>query len=352
MSKLSIIIPFYNAEKHIANCIHMVSKQTFTDYELLLINDGSTDGSLAIANNYAKKDSRIKVLDKKNSGAWDTRNYGIDNCSSDYIMFIDCDDYFSETWFEVMVNAIEEENYDLAICSHIDMTIYKNGAIKYNTIDIESKKILTKKEFHQEYIDLRKRGVGDTLWNKIYKTKIIRENNIRFLPLRRGEDVVFNLAYNNHVNSCFLVNQPCYKYRIESDNPPWNKYSEKYYYLVEAEYKMVRAQLLEWGVFDKSAKEFQATHLMNGFMDQLKNFLFNRELNNSEIMANIYEIIETECFKEGLENCKFTYPLNYLCITFIKMKKYRLALLIIQLRLISSDIKKEINSKLLYDEKL
>ena len=93
MKNLSVIVPVYNAERYIEDCINMLLKQTLDNFEVILVNDGSTDKSLAICQKYTN-DNRIKLINKSNSGAWDTRNVGIENSNGNYIMFIDCDDRF------------------------------------------------------------------------------------------------------------------------------------------------------------------------------------------------------------------------------------------------------------------
>lgn len=352
MSKISIIVPFYNAESCIEQCIKMALNQTFEDFELILINDGSKDSGLKIAQYYAQKDSRIIVVDKPNSGAWDTRNRGIEIASSEYLMFIDCDDLFDNTWFESMYRTISQEQTDLVVCGHIDMNIYANNAIKYYKVPVESKKIKTQREFLENIIYLRKKGVGDTLWNKIYKTSIIKENEIRFKPLRRGEDVIFNMTYYSYVNSCYILNEAHYKYRVEAYNLPWQKYSENYYGLVEDEYRLVKQNLVEWNVFEGEAKHFQANHLINGFMDQLKNLLYNNKKKDEEIIEMMKKIMESEHYQEAFKYCSFKQPLNQLFIFVIQKNQLALALHVIRLRLLSAKIKQFLVSTLMYSEKI
>ena len=113
MSKISIIVPVYNSEKYLGRCIESILGQTFDNFELILVDDGSTDNSLQICSLYAEKDSRIKVIHKKNGGTSDARNTGLAAATGNYITFMDNDDYALTTWLEKMYLATDNEKYDI-----------------------------------------------------------------------------------------------------------------------------------------------------------------------------------------------------------------------------------------------
>ena len=120
--KISIIVPVYNAEKYIGTCIDSILKQTYQNFELLLINDGSSDNSLEVLNQYSKKDKRIRVIDQKNIGVAKTRNKGIQLARGEYIAFIDNDDYIDEDYLEQFMNVCN--NQDIVI-GDIEELIWK-----------------------------------------------------------------------------------------------------------------------------------------------------------------------------------------------------------------------------------
>lgn len=109
MPKVSVIIPVYNAEKYLRKCLDSVLAQSFADFEVLLINDGSTDGSGKICDDYAQKDARVKVFHKENGGVSSARNLGLDNATGDWIVFVDSDDYVEKNYFEVINNNLSQE---------------------------------------------------------------------------------------------------------------------------------------------------------------------------------------------------------------------------------------------------
>lgn len=124
---VSIIVPVYNAEKYLANTLDSIIRQSYKNFELLLINDGSTDKSKAICDKFALKDRRIKVLDKNNGGVSSARNYGLSVAEGEYVIFIDSDDYLTADMLETLVNDIESTKSDVAICGfwHVTEDEYK-----------------------------------------------------------------------------------------------------------------------------------------------------------------------------------------------------------------------------------
>lgn len=113
---VSVVIPIYNVEKYLRKCIETVIDQTYTNIEIILVNDGSTDNSLQICNQFKEKDKRIKVINKKNGGLSDARNVGIKNAQGKYICFIDSDDFISEKYIEELHNLIVENKAQIAVC--------------------------------------------------------------------------------------------------------------------------------------------------------------------------------------------------------------------------------------------
>lgn len=179
MKKVSIIIPVYNAEKTIEKCISSILKQTYKDYELLLIDDGSTDNSLKVIKKYSKY-KNIRILNQENHGVAYTRNRGIKEATGDYIMFIDNDDFIDSDYIEQHVTAISKENSDIVISG-------------YRRINIENK-ILHEEKLRDTYWA---RFIIITPWARMFRKDFLLKNNIEFLSYGIGEDIYFNLlAYS------------------------------------------------------------------------------------------------------------------------------------------------------------
>lgn len=126
--KLSVVIPVYNAQFYLENCIESILNQNFEDFELLLINDGSTDSTLDICQEYERKDKRIRVFNKTNSGVSDTRNYAINKIKGEYVLFIDSDDWIENNTFGSLFEVVDSNNPDLIIFGiSIDVESEKNN---------------------------------------------------------------------------------------------------------------------------------------------------------------------------------------------------------------------------------
>ena len=195
MSKISVIIPVYNVEKYISKCLDSVLIQTHTDLEVICVNDGSTDNSGKILDEYAISDSRVKVFHKENGGVSSARNLALDNITGDYVGFVDSDDYIAPDMYSSLLSALEEKDADIAECS-IAYT-YEDGSIKNGAI--RSYYLTDSKEILKAFF-LKKMGI--VIWNKLFKADSVKA--IRFDEnYKVGEDSLF--LYQCLKNSKMIV---------------------------------------------------------------------------------------------------------------------------------------------------
>ena len=213
MCKISIIVPVYNTEKYLTRCLDSILGQSFTDFELLLIDDGSTDGSGLICDSYADRDRRIRVFYKKNGGVSSARNLGIDKAQGEWLYFVDSDDELLPDGLKVLVDNISDdvdvvmggyEKYD--VNGHVVETVGKTGEIL----------VLTKKEsitslYHGHALDYYYLG---WMWIRMFRNSIIKCERISFdTGLRIKEDTLFTIQYLCRSNGVTrFVNKPVYKY--------------------------------------------------------------------------------------------------------------------------------------------
>ncbi|MCI3936495.1 glycosyltransferase [Chryseobacterium aahli] len=185
--KLSIIVPVYNLENYISRCLDSILIQDFPDYEIIIINDGSTDRSLSICEHYALADSRIKVFSQKNSGVSNARNMGIENSCGEWICFIDGDDFINKQSLNKIFSSRDMSNYECVVArSHINDGV---GIIK------------EKYEYNESFVDETFDGVRlavdrgyfrGSIWGAFYKRQFLINNNIVFPPnIKNGEDAIF-----------------------------------------------------------------------------------------------------------------------------------------------------------------
>ena len=182
--KLSIIIPVYNAEKFLKKCVESVLKQTHSNIEVLLIDDGSVDNSLAICNDFSKKDSRVKVFIQENSGQSKARNVGLDNSTGSYIAFVDSDDWVDEDYFELLLKASLKYDTDIS-CASI---LRERQNITKIRLKYEQEKVYI---VPQEKIDVARVPDMCYVWNKVYKKSFLDKISLRFVEGMFFEDVDF-----------------------------------------------------------------------------------------------------------------------------------------------------------------
>lgn len=177
MSKVTVIIPVYNSEKYIGKCIESILKQTYNDYEIMVVNDGSKDNSQKIIDEYKNKyPEKIIAIKQENKGVSITRNESIKRANGKYIMFIDNDDYIDNDYIETFVREAEKDDYDIVLGGYRRIT--------------DKQKIL--KELKLQNKEWSKMMIPAP-WAKIYKKQYLIDNNITFLKNNIGEDIYFNL---------------------------------------------------------------------------------------------------------------------------------------------------------------
>lgn len=207
--EISIIVPVYNSEKFLAKCIESLINQKFTDIEIILINDGSKDTSQDICMFYAKKDSRIKVINQQNSGVSSARNNGINQSVGKYIMFCDSDDIVSPYWCTIMHNAILRNPYSLNV-----------SKVTFNISNLFDKNYFANENYAIiDYFLLYKSGLSGYTPNKIYDLSIIKNNHIFFdKSYSIGEDVKFNIEYYGQCKNIVLIDAELYYYNTVEDS--------------------------------------------------------------------------------------------------------------------------------------
>lgn len=209
MPEVSIIVPIYNAEKSVARCIDSILSQEYTDFELILCDDGSTDKSGQIIDEYREKDERIRVLHKENTGVSDTRNQGIAVAKGKYIQFLDADDWITVDATKLLVRTMKEGGCDLVISDFyrvIGERISHKG-------DIDADGILTQEEFAEYMMVNPADFYYGVLWNKLYKREIIEKYHLKMdESVSWCEDFLFNLEYLLHTKRIAALQVPIYYY--------------------------------------------------------------------------------------------------------------------------------------------
>lgn len=225
--KISVIVPIYKVENYLHRCVDSIINQTYTNLEIILVDDGSPDNCPMICDEYAKKDSRIRVVHKKNGGLSDARNAGLDIATGEYIMFIDSDDFVDTEMMGSMMRNMIDDNVDMVVCN-IKYVYEDREVVKYN----QSDRILDRYEAMEEYL---KDGVVQAVaWNKLYKKSLI--NNMRYKVGKTNEDEFFTYKIVDKTEKIYYNSRPFYNY-IQRDSSIMGKYSIKRLDGVEASYE-------------------------------------------------------------------------------------------------------------------
>ena len=230
---VSIILPVYNAQSHLARCVGSICAQTYRNIEIIILNDGSKDQSLPVCEEFRKKDSRILLVDKANSGVSDTRNLGLKLASGKYVEFVDSDDYLDPDFTERLVAAAEENEADFVIAPY-KMVIPAGASKPEQVLDkIQDELgvmsvarppevreygflpagVYDKDTFALRLMDKPASYFYSVLWNKLYRRDILTGNDIQFVSeMRWAEDLVFNLRYIQYAERFVAIDKPGYYY--------------------------------------------------------------------------------------------------------------------------------------------
>lgn len=213
---LSIIIPVYNVENYLHECLNSVVNQTYRDIEIIIVNDGSTDNSKVIIEDFRKKDNRIIFIDQDNQGLAAARNAGVEIASGEYIAFLDSDDWINVKMYEKMISRMQEEKADIVACGVEDR--YKNKSVP--SLILKDEVINNIQENKDTFFNDHVLKEGVVVWNKIYRSEIIKRKKIKFIGKSHilQEDILFNFQYYLEVNTAVNIADIFVNYRIRSSS--------------------------------------------------------------------------------------------------------------------------------------
>lgn len=253
-AKVSVIIPVYNSEKYIGECLDSIINQTLRDIEIICVNDGSTDGTAAILEDYSKKDDRVIIIDQKNLGAGAARNNGLRKATGEYLSFLDADDFFEKDMLEKSYNAAKKKDADVVV---FECDLYSNSEKKYRPCYYSIHSMLLPD--HQPFAgvdiekDIFKAFVG-WAWDKLFKTSFVRENNLTFQEQRTTNDMLFVFSAVVKAESIVIVNKVLAHHRRDEGSLSVTR--EKswmcFYYALGA----LKKQLIEWNLFERFKQDY------------------------------------------------------------------------------------------------
>jgi len=315
---ISIIVPVYNVDKYLDECIKSIINQTYENLEVILIDDGSTDDSGKICDKWKANDKRIKVIHKKNGGVSSARNLGLENANGEYIGFVDGDDTISDNMFEILYNNMIKNDADISMCNY---NIVRNGNITYHKHNIENDLLII--EDKNTFYDLLNRDYyKGYLWNKLFKKNIIKYNKFDE-EIHMCEDLLFVAQIAKRCNRYCFDNRRLYNYLIHNGSAYNSKINEKHLTVVDAYSKInniVRSEAKEKVYYEYLNSEFLWLN------DICKNYTFKdnkTKLKYKELNASLYKkVIKSKYTKNHrLENyIRYNFYFIYKVAKTIKNK--------------------------------
>ena len=265
--KISIIVPIYNVEGYLVKSINSILNQSYKNIEVILVDDGSTDNSSCICDEFSLKDNRIKVIHKKNEGVSIARNIGITKSTGEYIAFVDADDWVDEDIYLSMYEAINEHNTDLVMSKFT--RVYPNGKFEVSNEPLESGIYNKDKIFDKLIIPMIANdfsNISDTLimgsiWRCLYKAERIKSNYINFKNVKIAEDMLFHLNYLAVSTSVYVLDNSLYYYRYNNLSAT-NNYIENLWETLTRQLELLENILRKFNLLNDLSKERLDVNMM------------------------------------------------------------------------------------------
>ena len=306
MIDISILMPVYNAEKYLNETIDTIKNQSFSNWELIIVDDGSIDNSKEICTKLMNDDKRIKYIFQENLGVSHTRNVALENAQGKYIVFVDSDDLIHEDYLKILINSIEKNNSDISVCNFIERKISNTGKVEDINREFCPKEVMEMAEMKDYIMDFGNSGLLNPLWNKIYKNQIIKENNITFdEKVETGEDFIFNLQYFRKVKKISFIKDSLYYYIRRNNNSITYKYIENMYEKGWEIHWLLESFLKDMGFYnEENAYVLYGNHLTGVFSAFLNLYHDHCKLTSKEKRSYIKKIISRFYVKECAANRK------------------------------------------------
>ena len=296
---ISIVIPVYNAEKYLEQCLNSIKNKTYKNFEVILVNDGSIDHSESICMDFVKVDTRFKYFTKVNGGASSARNFGLDNVTGNYITFIDADDWVDENHLEVLINNIKDNNSDMAVSSIKKFDNSNN--FYFRVYSNEEKYLLNYNKLNRvEFLVILPKLIPANNSYKVAVSKLFKKElvtDVRFdESIVYGEDLEFFFKIYNNINSISYIDEVTYVYRLHDERSS-SKFGQLHMEQELSIYKKMYERIEELGL-----PTIHYVNTLRNLLDYRKDYLDNRDLYN--------EYVE---FLEKIEK-KITYPKELISI--------------------------------------
>lgn len=318
--RISVIIPVYNAEEYIHTCIDSLLNQILKDIEIIIVDDGSTDNSAEILDEYAQIYKNIKVIHQTNQGPAVARNVGLENASGEYIGFVDSDDYVANDFYEILYNTAIKNSIDIVISDYYN--VIGDVATHCGNFQIPPQQVIDKQGMKSIIAKANESRVLWFSWKGIYKTELIKKSNIIYpVELRLGEETIFCLECFLCASSMYYIDKPFYYYVQTPDSLTRLKYKENLLKQLEDLYFSKKNVYKKYG-FNDYVNDLNS-YTMKHTLPMLISNEFNHKISFSERIRVYKKIRNSEMIKDAYKTCStklIKSKLKYICI----LLKYRM----------------------------
>ncbi len=261
---ISVIIPVYNAEKFLEFTLASVKQQTFSDIEIICINDGSTDSSLQILQQFAAQDSRFRIITQQNGGGSAARNHGLDVATGNYIAFLDNDDIYHPQYLEILYNNLRKTDADVSCCAYRKFFGTQNYKFSETFANSSSKLFVSETPFKDKFI--RRKRIGSLMWQKLYKAELFE--NIRFSPhLPAINDMLLNIEILLKSRRTTVCQEELIAYRIIETSQTMKKLSQGRIAEYASLAREIRALETSYPIYSRPLQTITARYAWGMFVD-------------------------------------------------------------------------------------
>jgi glycosyltransferase involved in cell wall biosynthesis len=316
MCKISVITPVYKVEAYLSKCIDSILNQTFTDFELFIVDDGSPDSCGKIADGYAKKDNRVTVIHKENGGAPSARNAGIEKASGKYIYFPDSDDWLEPTYLQELYDLAEKTNSQLVISGYT-MEYYESNSNQTYSVSVPEKVYTTQEQVRNNlhcYFDNMMMAVP---WNKLYRADYINKCKLRF-PNLKWDDLHFNMEVIMDIESVAISSSAGYHfYRSRQGSETTIVFDGMLYQKRKEQFEHILKVYKHWDIKEKSIMSVIYGYFASRLVQCVQEIAISKSDNKKEL---IKQILDNKLCDLAIKNGVLSSKLLAIAIIPMKMK--------------------------------
>lgn len=303
---ISIVMPVYNVEKYIVKSIESVLAQTFTDFELLLVDDCSPDNSGKICDDFAEIDSRIKVVHLPvNGGVANARNTVMGSANGEYLCFLDSDDHFDNNMLQILAESVKQNPAQAVVFGLVEEYYNDEGMLKSTkTVSCDEKIIKDKSGLRKEILKLEAKDLYGYPCNKMYNTKYLEETDAWFPRMKFNEDIIFNIDFFMDAQYCNLLNFAPYHY-VKRTGSTTGSFIPTYYKDIMVKIDRLYSQLEYWEMLSEENLQFLALRYTRYLFSALERNCDKRSKMSHKDRKNFFkEVLETERFSKLSKHLK------------------------------------------------